>query len=306
MPAFFMKIIHSIRNLLLILFPLLSVYFGIRNIDFFDYILTDLGLASWNVAPYISRIALGFMPALVVMTYIYPKNSVKLLRIYALFALFIGIVSIVQVVVANVDRCYFCFFEKFRLSPYQSLTWFFLAFAAFLFPSENQSLKGAKIWGSLLAFIFISIPFVLNYPPSWAIYGEVGAKEVDLNVPMEQFFFKNTVFSRLVDSDKLSKGESLVCFASLTCPFCTRAANKLHILRKRNPNANCLLVLTGHPGQLERFTKRTQSDNVPCIVLNDSLFASITGGKVPRIFKVKNGKAIREFEYWAMDDYSLK
>ena len=206
----------------------------------------------------------------------------------------------------EIDRCYFCFFEKLRLTPFQASIWIFLAFIAFIFPHENKSLKGAKIWGSLLALVFIAIPFVLNYPPSWAIYGEVGENVADIKVPMEQILSKNTVYSRLIDSEKLNKGESLVCFASLTCPFCTRAANKLHILRKRNPDANCLLVLTGYPNQLERFTKRTQSDNVPCIVLNDSLFASITEGKVPRIFKVKNGKAVREYEYWAMDDHTLK
>jgi glutaredoxin len=152
----------------------------------------------------------------------------------------------------------------------------------------------------------MALPFVLNYPPSWAIYGEVGNKAVEISVPMDRILSKNSIYSRLIDADKLIKGEPLVCFASLTCPFCTRAATKLHILRKRNPDANCLLVLTGYPNQLERFTKRTQSSNVPCLVLNDSLFASITEGKVPRIFKLNGGKAIREYEYWAMDDQSLK
>ena len=306
MPAFFMKLIYPIRNLTLIIIPLLGIYFGIRNIDFFDYLLTDLGLASWTLAPYITRLLLGLLPACIALSFAFPKYSIKLFRLYALIALFIGVISLYSTINFNVDRCYFCFFEKYRISPLQSLVWLFLSLIALLFTRQNKALRGAKVWGSLLALVCIAMPFVLNYPPSWAIYGEVGEKEVAINVPMDRILSKNNIYSRLIDSDKLGKGEPLVCFASLTCPFCTRAANKLHILRKRNPDANCLLVLTGYPNQLERFTKRTQSDNVPCIVLNDSLFASITEGKVPRIFKVKGGKAIREYEYWAMDDQSLK
>ena len=68
MPAFFMKLLYPFRSIVLIFFPLLAVYFGIRNIDFFDYLLTDIGLASWSFAPYLSRIALGLMPAAIVLS----------------------------------------------------------------------------------------------------------------------------------------------------------------------------------------------------------------------------------------------
>ena len=301
-----MKVLQSILiRLLLAFIPVGALVWGAENFDYFDYAIVELGFPSWEMASYVSRLLIGIQCGLGIVLFFSGNRHKKLISFYLVFATFLFAISLLQVTVLPLNRVYFGYWELFKWNAWQGpIIWFLSIVFGYLFKLKDQeSFLQAPSWlRATIITVGIAMPFVLNYPPQWAIYGEKGITTSSDNLMADSLSLYQSSYIHLMDPKELSSGKKLICFASLTCPFCIRAAYKLHVLRTRNPQAKCYMILTGDPSILELFERRTSCKNVPRMLLNDPLFNKITGGSVPKIYLVENGKITQRMPYWAIVD----
>lgn len=213
-------------------------------------------------------------------------------------------VSLYQAAFIPLQRCYFCYWEVISWSSWQGVfIWLLLLVITWLPVLRHQQI-GFQLPGiiaGLLVALGSIMPFILNYPAHWAIYGEYETRPVSKILNLDSLQHIPLVYTNTEEFKSASKGDQLVCFSSLTCPFCTRAAYKLHLIKKKQPGLRCLLVLTGDASLLEAFRRKTQCDNVPTVMVNHNWFQRATGGSVPQIYRVKDDKVFEKVSYWALD-----
>jgi hypothetical protein len=301
-----MKVLLSfLLRLLLAFIPVGALVWGAENFDYFDYAIVELGFPSWEMASYVSRLLIGIQCGLGVALFFSGNRNKKLLSFYLVLATFFFAISLLQVTVLPLNRVYFGYWELFKWNVWQGpIIWFLsIVFGYLLKLKDRENFLQAPNWVRITIIAAgIAIPFVLNYPPQWAIYGEKGIAESKDNLMVDSLSLYQSSYIHLMNPKELSSGKKLVCFASLTCPFCIRAAYKLHVLRTRNPQAKCYMILTGDPSILKLFEQRTSCENVPRMLLNEPLFNKITGGSVPKIYLVDDGKITHRLPYWAIQD----
>jgi hypothetical protein len=169
-----------------------------------------------------------------------------------------------------------------------------------LYKGKDGWLPAWVSWILLVAGL--SMPFILNYPSSWAVYGEVGVKPMERDLGLSRLDTIRFDAGNHTYNPQVWQNKRLLVLASLTCPYCSRAAYKLHILRKQNPEYPVTVLLEGDTLGLPAFVKRHVFDNVPYQMMNHRVFAELCEGRVPRIFVVENGIAVKELHYWAIEE----
>lgn len=301
-----MRMILSVfLRFFLAIVPAIILIYGAENFDYFDYAIVELGFPSWNLVSYFSRILLGGLIGIGVAILFSGKRNRKLLTWYLGLSAVMLIIALLQVTVLPLNRIYFGLWELVKWNVWQGpLLWFIAVLSALvIMQTDKENYLNAPNWVRIfLVTIGLSLPFILNYPPQWAVYGEKGISESKSDLMADSLVKVKSDYLHLMDPADLKSGKKLICFASLTCPFCIRAAYKLHVLKKRNPEAQCYMILTGDPSILELFEQRTSCENVPRMLLNEPLFNKITGGSVPKIYLVENGKITHRLPYWAIQD----
>jgi hypothetical protein len=65
------------------------------------------------------------------------------------------------------------------------------------------------------------------------------------------------------------------------------------------------MILTGDVEALPVFVKRGKMDNVPYFLMNNNLMHELCEGRVPRVFLVEDGIAVKEIQYWALSPSSI-
>lgn len=292
-----------IRFLLLVV-PATIFYWGADNIDFFDYQFTEAGLGGFTLATYLSRLAIGVSSGIGMVMFLSSRMNTRWIWAYRIPLIILLYVSLYQAAFVPLQRCYFCYWEIISISSWQGVIVWTLLLALTWLPVLWQHQLGfqlPKVVVGLLVLAGSIAPFILNYPAHWAIYGEYETKPLNRELNLDSLQHIEKLYSNSDEYTTASKGQLLVCFSSLTCPFCTRAAYKMHLIKKKNPELRCLLVLTGDASLLDAFRRKTQCDNVPTVMVNDGWFQRATGGSVPQIYRVKDDKAFEKVSYWAMD-----
>jgi hypothetical protein len=305
-----MKIIISLLlRLVIATIPLLAMFYGAENFDYFDYAIVELGFPSWFLANYFTRVLLGSLCGLGFVVLFSGKDGRKFINVYIALVTFLLLLEILQVTVLPLNRVYFGFWELMKWNVWQGPVIWLLVLVSALLARRFDQFKFLHLptWiRFVILLIGISTPFILNYPPHWAIYGERGMAESKDLLMADSIAIQTSDYIHLMKPEDLRTGKKLVCFASLTCPFCIRAAYKLHVLRTRNPNAQCYLILTGSPEMLEKFEIRTSCQNVPRMLLDAPLFNKITTGGVPKIYLTKQGEITHRLPYWAINDEHVR
>ncbi|MEX1189268.1 MAG: hypothetical protein WED33_08420, partial [Bacteroidia bacterium] len=213
------------------------------------------------------------------------------------------LLSFLQPYSLDLTRCYVCLSEFEKISRFQGI--FLWSFVLILLIAIKFGAARAKsllpAWTAWILLVGgLSVPFVLNYPADWAIYGEQPIKEINRDLELSkvdtvQFLAGNHTYDSAVWNDK-----RILVMASLSCPFCSRAAYKLHVIRKQNPDFPVTVFLTGDTLSLKTFVRRNLMDNVPYQLFNGKVFNQLCEGRVPRIFLVENGIATKEINYWGL------
>lgn len=278
-------------------------WFASENAEYLEYVVVDAGWSSWDLSAYISRVLTGSSIVLGGLLIFLPgKKNVIIISAIALAFGFL-VLSILQPFSLDLARCYVCLSEVEKLSKYQGIfIWIgvlFLLSGVYFTRAKAKSILPA--WTAWVLFAgLMSIPFILNYPAEWAIYDEEGEMAIDrdLNLArLDTITFDAGNFN--YDGSMWEKPQLLV-LASLSCPFCNRAAYKMHVLRKQYPDFPVMMLLTGDTLSLEVFVRRSNLENVPYQLMHGLVFNDLCEGRVPRLFVVEKGRAVKELTYWAV------
>lgn len=290
----------------LLLFPCLAFWYGERGIDFYDYALAELGLGSWSLVTYISRSLFGLLIGLSLAHVLVSEPSKKMRNALTVVYVLAFVISALQYTLLDAARCYLCAAELVRVHPSQGMALWALGavLSRVRIPANRLISKPIPRFVPIVAVLLgLAFPYILNYPPHWALYGSVAEKTVEKDLQLDSLVQSQPEIFSMRKADEILPGKKLVVIATLTCPFCIRAASKLHVIKKKNPEASCFLILSGQRSMLEAFENKTHCQNVPRLFTNAAWFQRITGGKVPKIYTVEGSRATTELSYWSIQNH---
>ena len=298
-----------LRIIVSLLFILTGLFAADLSAEILEYILVDAGWSTWFLSPYISRILTGSSMALGVLILMGAGNRKVIYASSVLLSFGMLVLSALQPLVLGLTRCYACLSEYEKISRYQGIyLWAVILILSILLYKKGLNPKGKQLpkWLAWLAFaFFFSVPFILNYPAGWAIYGEKAEENIQRDLGLARLDTVKVLPGMGEMPTNLNKGKRIVCLASLTCPFCNRLSYKLHIIRKHHPDFPVVMILTGDVEALPVFVKRGKMDNVPYFLMNNNLMHELCEGRVPRVFLVEDGIAVKEIQYWALSPSSI-
>jgi hypothetical protein len=305
-----MKIItHILRSILAILTFLLG-YYMLQTLDFSETALVDNGWSTWLVAPYIIRIVSGlFMFSGLILVLGLNQSKKMLLWPFGLF-LFSTFFQCSIIWQIELDRCYICLRELIQWNIYQGIVLggigLLLTILLYNLPQVSFNWKFRLPIMLVLFLTSISFPFVLNYPASWAVYGESEFEEIQRPMQLERLDTIVTPKEYGQLPKNLNEGKQLIAFVTLNCPYCKRAAYRLHVLKKKYPLAPITIITSGDTADWDLFMRRSKIENVPHALMNHRVFAELSEGSVPKLFLIDEGTAIQKVQYWAIDEAFLE
>jgi hypothetical protein len=282
----FASIITSFCGIVFIVSALTKLY----PIEPLEFRFVDTGFITWEIAPFIARILIGFefFLGVVLLLNLYLRNFTYRISIITLL-FFVGFLF-TEILKGNNDNCG-CFGEYFNMTPTQAITKNVILLIALILSSKiwkgwSITYLNKKIIPSSLILISLSLPFILNtikldYSKSY------------LNKPSEYFKFPlDTLYknAQIGNPPKtLSKGKHVFAFLSLTCPHCKMAAKKIGLMHKRNHKIHFFLILNGERSDISSFRKKNQIENIEYDFLYAKSFVYMAGLNFPAIFLVNNG-----------------
>ena len=145
-----------------------------------------------------------------------------------------------------------------------------------------------------ILLICFSIPFLIDFPASTLSK----LKEF----PVSDFTDKSDLIKQsfsISDSFNIYQGKKVLCFFSLRCIYCRKAAHKLTIwLKKLNFDKNVLVFFSGKEENVKWFYGEAESESFYYRMMDKKEISLITGGKVPRIMLLQEGivKSVLKYE----------
>lgn len=293
-----MKIITLILRILLGSVFIFSGIVKLYPIEPFEFNFVEIGVSSWAFAPYFARGVIAFEVFLgLLLISGYNLKRITLPATFALLVLFTGYLFFQLYKEGNVDNCG-CFGTFLEMTPIQSIVKnaVLLALTIYLFFAKPHILAYSKWWMAVIpALCSVSTVFILNMPDSYWVKNykpDYKTGEIDYDHLPRTFSNGETV--------EMNKGKKLLLFFSVSCPHCKQAAQKISIMKKRNPNLPAYVFFWGAPQGLYPFIKETKLD-LPYAFYNHLNFMKIVDGAVPAIMIVENGKVLVRWDKMTLD-----
>lgn len=283
---------YVFRALLGILF-LISATSKLIGIDAFEMYLFSFGWFSLGTSYLQARlvIAAEYTLGLLLIGNFCPRlawwGSLAMLVGFSLFLL--GLM-----VAGRHDNCH-CFGEWVDLNPAQSLLKNAGMLALLLVSARTEPfpVRHKGLWLALACIVPLATVLIVSPPDNWRY--DSYARHALVN---EQ------ALQEALDSDILpasvARGQHVVCFYSLKCPFCKMSAQKLATLRQRDEFSQAPVIVIFGRGQntdTEAFFSETglTPDEVHFIEPND--FLRITNGSFPVILVMDGTTVESAFNY---------
>lgn len=287
---------HSIKRLIVTILRffvgsvfIFSAISKLFPIELFELTFVYQGIASWQVAPYLSKLLIGF--ELFIGIALIFNQLIKKLIIPITFLLLITFTIYLFYVLfkyGNTTDCG-CFGSLFHLTAKQSIIKnIILIIAIIIIYRYSEITKWKYKW--LLPSVFvvcISIFFILFPVEKYIVH------PIEYKSKMPAWFADITNFEKDKNAD-FKQGRKIVAFFSLTCEHCKELAFKLGILQKNNKLPPTYFVFYGNKKNVPAFFAQTKS-NFPYKVLNDEDFYSYAGPTVPKIFLLQDGLILMEW-----------
>ena len=310
------------------LFPILA----------FEIQLIVHGITSWFVVTWLSRLVIAFEIFLGLS--FFQKNFVKQFFIPAATGLLIifSLDLIRQIILRGFGGDCGCFGQVLTMSPFEALIKNIILISALIFLNRLLDVKSSKNILFPASFLLISfLPVFLLFPPrqfqiqtgnsdqtssfnsfdSTKItssnespnnsYGNSNTKLVDQKKSPKKKITKITSFKNFsggVNAD-LTKGENIVAMLSMNCGSCIEAGIEIGKLRNEIKLPPVYYLLFGEQIQLNEFFSKTKV-KFPYKILDDETFFTLAKGSAPRVFLLRNGKIIDEWDFRTFTRTALK
>jgi len=278
---------------------LFSAYSKLPSIEVFGWTIAESTPFNWTVSEWLARLIIGlefFLGILFILQLFIKKIAVPFSIFLILF--FSAYLAYILAAYGNEPNCG-CYGEMIPLSTQESLVKngiiLVLLLLAINFSFEIR-LKFSKIVGLLFAVVAFGLPFYFSPPASITIFNE---KKIEGEiVPLH--LIKN-------NKNYFDNRKKIVATVSPTCKYCKKAAKRMGIIKKRNPQIPFLFVMAGHKDHLDSFYETTRAENIPLIFM-DSVkeFQRINARSgVPTIKWLEDSSVIKTSTYFSLNENEI-
>ncbi|MDQ3047747.1 MAG: DoxX family protein [Bacteroidota bacterium] len=302
----FKKITLGILCVLMGAVFIFSGYTKLYPIEPFEYTFVDLGMINWQLSPFVARLLIGleFLIGILLIMHLHLRKV--LLAGMLLLVIFSFYLLLLIFFTGNKGNCG-CFGSMIEMTPLEAIIKNSMMLGFFLilyfFHSGWELRKRKRLLLVIPIALSFALPFILN--PVALDYSEAY-----LNKPEENFLIElDTLYNNAklnVPPKTLSEGKQIIVFMSLTCKHCKIAANKIRIMREKNPEIPFYFVLNGQEKNLESFFELTQTKDIPHCMLLGRSFVYLAGTSLPTIYMVNNSMVEHEIDYFTMDQKEIE
>ncbi|HXB39744.1 MAG TPA: DoxX family protein [Bacteroidia bacterium] len=303
----FKKILLSILCALLGGVFIFSAIAKLYPIEPFEYTFVDLGIGNWQFAPFIARliIAVEFLIGLLLVLNIQLRRITCKLGITAI--LIFCVYLLLQLIISgNKGNCG-CFGTTLYMTPSEALlkniSLLFVFVGLYKFHNGWDFGRASSYIFAATVLVSFGLPFILN--PVQLDYSEAYLSKSENRYTLRlDTLFNNALLSK--PPKELSKGKKIIAFMSLTCPHCKIAAQKIHVMNKRNSAIPFYFVLNGKEEDLKRFFDDTKTGNINYCLLKGSHFVYLAGINLPSIYLINNSVVENQVNYITLDEKEIE
>jgi hypothetical protein len=296
-----------IKNIVFITFcsllGALFVFSGVTKlypIEPFEYTFVDIGVANWQIAPFMARILIG-LEFIIGILLLFNLNLNKLtykigISVLVIFCLYLVLLIFFS---GNKGNCG-CFGSYIQMTPLQALIkniiMLGILFVLYKFHVGWVLPKKYSFTITVLFAASFTLPFILN--PVELDYSKVYLNKIEDKtiLPLDSLY-NNAILN--IPPKSLSQNKHVLVFLSLTCEHCRIGANKIRIIHERNPNIPFYFVLNGDEKDLKSFFDNTHTQDIPHCMLLGRNFVYLAGINLPVVYLINN--SIVEYNVYYID-----
>ena len=200
----------------------------------------------------------------------------------------------------DITNCH-CFGSAIVLSRWESISKNLILLFLLIFVSPKFSIyKKWHTWVTIaLGVVTLIVLMALNAPNY--LYIMVHKHKVQVDIPIYE--------SALMNSGKESaftNGKQIICMYSTGCPYCKRAALKLHLILKRNqlPEDQVKAIFwSGTPDSvIHNFFAAQKIPELEYTTFRVDSFLNITAGSMPVLLFSDNGTIVQKANYISLSE----
>lgn len=311
-PAMSMNISFPAKKTLLLYFLsflvgavfLYSGYSKLLSLEYFELLLLEAGLSTWQIAPFFARflVSLELFAGLLFLLSLNPRRIPYKAGIFLLTAFSIYLILIL-IKDGNNENCG-CFGDALPMSPLAAIIKNGLLAGALVVLDRfhaGATLKYQGITLSMVAATLFALPFIVNPV-------ETGANNAvaDNELPADNIDLLYQSETNLPPAENLREGKWVVAFLSLKCSHCRLAARKLALMKKENPDLSLYFILNGDEEDLTDFLQETKSGQVPHSFFLGPDFPALSGYRLPVVYQTDQGQIIRKINVQTLTAKGLK
>lgn len=283
------SVLNFIISALVGSFFIFSAITKILPIESFEFTLkSQLGFSDFASA-YWARFFVGFEAGLglLLLANVFGKSKWVIKLSFAMVVAFTVHLAILYARLGNDVNCG-CMGDRFYMPPLQSIlkNLVLLVLLVIIWKGARRNNSNTQHWvASLILAALVSVPFIM-FP-------------YQTKVLKIEKAYQATEAHRIPKED-LRKGKHFVAFLSLTCSHCMVAGEELSKLKKENPDMP-IYVLFGdvqrdslRTEMLDNFIKESNFEGLPYSFIDNKDFIELSGGSVPALFWIEDGKIIRK------------
>ncbi len=265
-------------------------------IEPFEYQFVDIGVASWNTAPYMARFFIGielFLGTMLLLNIALRRFTLKftviLLTLFTFYLLFKIVTE------GNTGNCG-CFGEAIQMSPLQGiLKNLLLLLSSFVLYTLAEYEYWNSFWRKLLATILLAGSMAIGFfvfPIDLVYTSTLDKNHINYKVPLELMYTEKQKEKPKIE---LRKGKHIIAFLSLTCSHCRIAAKKIHVMQKKNLSIPFYLAINGDQEMVKDFFDDTHTQNIPHnLFLGPNEWTRVAGISLPIIMYINNGIVVKK------------
>lgn len=287
---------------------LFSGYSKLYPIEPFEYTFIDLGIANWLTAPFIARAMIGlefFCGLLLILHFRMRQFTIPM--VIGLLLFFCVYLMMVILVKGNKGNCG-CFGELLSMTPLQAIiknVGLLLLCVLIYFMTDPFKFPIAKWIGSGCLIFSLGLPFILN-TVDLENSKNLQPEAANYRVPLELLYQSKNPVNTPPKIDLLH-GKYIIAYLSLTCPHCKIAAQKFHVIHKKNPSIPIYLVLNGKKEAYQPYIETYGLEEIPHqLFLGPEDFVKMSGPSLPEILWVNNSFVEKKGSYQNLSQTAIE